>query len=210
MKIIGLYWRLKIKKIILTFTLLAALGNLLFSADKAVLEKDYENAKKYFMQAENILKESKNEQSVDKAIMLFKKSASLGAAPAYNQLGIIYITGSVVKEDAKIAHQYFYKAATIGFFMAYTNLATLYLTDFGDNIGLDVDTNDRIGNMWFVLLEETFPDGYQQSKRYQKLKKFYEMNKKEIKEAKKDAKIFKNGLFVVPNELVEYVKEPDL
>jgi TPR repeat protein len=62
-----------------------------------------------------------------KAVQLFRKSAEMGFAPAFNALGNLYMKGEAgIEKNVQTAVSYYKRAGEAGYTPAYQNLATLY------------------------------------------------------------------------------------
>ena len=103
------------------------------------------------------------EQQLDDAVMLFKKSAMKLYPPAIANLGICYHRGWGVEKDVDMAYKYYQLAAERGDVSACHNLGGCYLN------GEAVMSNDSLAFVWYKRAADK---GYLQSQAI--LGKFYE------------------------------------
>lgn len=103
------------------------------------------------------------EQQLDDAVMLFKKSAMKLYPPAIANLGICYHRGWGVEKDVDMAYKYYLLAAERGDASACHNLGGCYLN------GVPIPSNDSLAFVWYKRAADK---GYLQSQVV--LGKFYE------------------------------------
>jgi TPR repeat protein len=158
------------------------------------------NAKACFMAAEPYLQKTSDSAAKEKGLTLLKRSSSLGAAPAYNQIGLLNLQGDVLKQDLPLAHKCFYKAAAKGYFMSFFNLAQMY----GNGIGVTQDA--KIAKMWLLLASASAPEQLLSSEAFIKLNNAVsaKISDEDIRAAKADAENFKSGIYLAsPSKQME-------
>src|SRR5512133_2474422 len=76
------------------------------------------------------------------ALQWLRRAATGGSIAAEEALGLVYMTGTIVKRDGQEAAHWFESAARHGEPKAYTNLGILYLN--GDGVPRDVERGRRL------------------------------------------------------------------
>ncbi len=162
------------------------------------------DAKACFFASESYLKRESNAADKEKGLSFLKKSARLGAAPAYNQIGLLYLQGDVLSQDLALAHKCFYKAATKGYFMAFFNLAQMYAN------GIGVAKDATRAKMWLLLTEEVAPHQLRQSETFTKVDTAVseQLSEENVGKARADVELFKNGLYVAPPTTEKFFGDP--
>jgi TPR repeat protein len=160
------------------------------------------DAKACFFRGDIDLKSRHEKESLE----WYKKSAKLGAAPAFNQLGILYFTGQGVKQDSLLGHQCFVMAARLGFSNAAMALAQIWWS------GQGVPKDMVMGYMFYLIAggAASFSSLPEQNKK-QIESDINALSAKQKADAQKDAESFKMGIQILSNpKLAKYFKEPVL